>query len=77
MKNPKELPSGWKSYVLGLPQHTQLNILMSLLHWQIDELKGQDIRFSPGEDPDYQGTYTANADIYWTSHGKSLLNEDR
>ena len=73
MKNPKESPSGWKSYILGLPQESQLKMLMSLLYWQIDELKGEHVRFFPGEDPDYQGTYTANAEIYWNSHGRSLL----
>lgn len=73
MKNPKELPSGWKSYVLGLPQHSQLKMLMVLLHWQIDELKGDSLRFMAAEDPDYQGTFTVNDHIYWTSCGNDIL----
>jgi len=73
VKAPEAVQKDWKYYVLGLPQDAQLKMLMALLEWQIDGLKGEDVRFFPGEDPDYQGTFTANAEIYWTSCGESLL----
>lgn len=69
----------WKAYVLRLPQHSQLKMLVALLHWQIDELKGDSLRFIAAEDPDYQrwntsrGTFTVNDHIYWTSCGKDIL----
>jgi hypothetical protein len=63
----------WKAYVLRLPQHSQLKMLVALLHWQIDELKGDSLRFMAAEDLDYQGAFTVNDHIYWTSCGKNIL----
>lgn len=72
-KVPEAVRKDWKAYVLGLPQHSQLKMLMALLHWQIDELKGDSLRFMAAEDPDYQGTFTVNNQIYWTSSGNDIL----
>jgi len=67
-------PRDWRHFILKLSQEKKDKLLMNLLEWQLEEVKGDgDIRFTLGEDPDYQGTYTANADIYWNSCGKSLL----
>jgi hypothetical protein len=62
----------WKEFVGGLQPHQRDQMLMSLLEYHLDDL-GEDIRFTEGEDPDYQGVYTANADIYWVSSGDSLI----
>ena len=64
----------WRDYIANLSPLQRDIILWKLLSWQLDELREADIAFTEGEDPDYQGTYTANADIYWRSCGVSLLD---
>jgi len=66
----------WREFVDGLRPEQRDKILYQLLAWQLNELlHDSDIAFTEGEDPDYQGTYTVNADIYWRSCGVSLLHD--
>lgn len=64
----------WKDYIANLSPLQRDIILYNLLKHELDD-KGtlSDIRFTEGEDPNYQGTYTVNADIYWATTGDSLL----
>ncbi len=64
----------WKEYVGGLSLTQRDALLYSLLEYHLDDLGiDSDVRFDEGEDPEYQGTYTANADIFWAATGNSLI----
>jgi hypothetical protein len=73
----------WRDYVANLSPLQRDIILWKLLSYHLDDqaenseisITEPSIRFTPGEDPDYQGTYTVNADIYWKSCGISLLEK--
>lgn len=64
----------WLDYVSGLRPEERDRILYELLSWQLDDCGvDAEIGFSDGEDPEYQGTYTVNAQIYWVANGNDLL----
>jgi hypothetical protein len=75
----------WRDYIANLSPLQRDIILWKLLSYHLDDqaeknseisITEPSIRFTPGEDPNYQGTYTANAEIYWASNGDSLLSEE-
>lgn len=65
----------WRDYVAGLTPAERDTMLYALLDFQLDAGADADIRFTEGEDPEYQGAYTVNAQIYWTNTGDNLLGE--
>lgn len=63
----------WRDYVAGLTPAERDYMLYSLLDFELDAGEDANIRFIEGEDPNYEGEFTVNTQIYWVATGDNIL----
>lgn len=58
-----------EEYVNNLSEEKKSKLILTMAE-RLIEL--EEISFTPGESDDYQGTFTVNAQFYWTGSGDNL-----